>query len=242
MIQPRDFRQPAHLPKIRGDGGADPNELPRQRAGKTPQMHGRYPDYDCLEERAHWDKQTQRIVLRRLEPPSDLRFFDPAAAGALEAFCDIVLAQDGEPRIPVLAQIDRKLADGRLEGYRYVGMPDDRDTWLLVAEGLNVAAREVGADSYASAPIATQTEIMDAFAAGELAGGPWDRLDVKRAWSVVMRSVVEAFYAHPWAWNEIGFGGPAYPRGYASLGIGLSEAWEGKEAAANDPGEEPAPE
>ena len=30
---------------------ADPDELPRQRRGKTPQMHGRYPDYDVLEQR-----------------------------------------------------------------------------------------------------------------------------------------------------------------------------------------------
>ena len=26
------------------------------------------------------------------------------------------------------------------------------------------------------------------------------------------------FYSHPWAWNEIGFGGPAYPQGYMRLG------------------------
>ena len=35
-----------------------------------------------------------------------------------------------------------------------------------------------------------------------------------------MRGVLGAFYSHPWAWNEIGFGGPAYPRGYARLGPG----------------------
>ena len=35
-----------------------------------------------------------------------------------------------------------------------------------------------------------------------------------------MRSVLAAFYSHPWAWNEIGFGGPAYPRGYMRLAEG----------------------
>ena len=33
-----------------------------------------------------------------------------------------------------------------------------------------------------------------------------------------MRDLRRQFYAHPWAWNEIGFGGPAYPRGYARFG------------------------
>ena len=53
-----------------------------------------------------------------------------------------------------------------------------------------------------------------------------------------MRSVLAAFYSHPWAWNEIGFGGPAYPRGYARLGPGLGESWEGDEAGDVDPGRE----
>jgi hypothetical protein len=40
----------------------------------------------------------------------------------------------------------------------------------------------------------------------------------------VMRAVLAAFYSHPWAWNEIGFGGPAYPRGFMRLGgAGLGE-------------------
>ena len=41
---------------------------------------------------------------------------------------------------------------------------------------------------------------------------------VLRAWSVVMRAVLAAFSTHPWAWNEIGFGGLAYPRRYMRLG------------------------
>ncbi len=36
----------------------------------------------------------------------------------------------------------------------------------------------------------------------------------------------EAYYAHPWAWDEIGFGGPAYPRGYFRLENGEPEPWE----------------
>src|SRR5213078_1337501 len=52
---------------------------------------------------------------------------------------------------------------------------------------------------------------------GKLQGGAWDHLNTSRAWEVVMRGVLSAFYSHPWAWNEMGFGGPAYPRGYMRL-------------------------
>ena len=146
-----------------------------------------------------------------------------------------MLAQDAEPRIPVLAFIDRKLFEGRLDGYQYADMPDDRETWRLVARGLDEAAAAGGAGSYAAAPPVLQRELMDAFAEGKLSGGAWEKLPGGRAWGVVMRSVLAAFYSHPWAWNEIGFGGPAYPRGYARLGIGLSEAWEGAEALDVNP-------
>jgi hypothetical protein len=53
-----------------------------------------------------------------------------------------------------------------------------------------------------------------------------------------MRDVSQAFYAHPWAWNEIGFGGPAYPRGYAAFGtphLGEREHWEGFDHVDVDP-------
>jgi Gluconate 2-dehydrogenase subunit 3 len=232
---PRDFRESGHLPKVRGDGGADPCELPRQRRGTTPQMHGRYPDYDCLEQGQHWDELTRDVVFGRVQRVPERRFFDAKQAATLGAFCDIVLAQDADPRIPVLAFIDEKLAEGRLDGYQYADMPDDRETWRLVAEGLDESARARGADAYAAASTEVQLAIADAFASGDVEGRAWGRLDPGRAWRVVMRSVLAAFYSHPWAWNEIGFGGPAYPRGYARLGIGQSEAWQGREALHTDP-------
>jgi hypothetical protein len=233
---PPDFRQPHNLPKVRGDAGADPSKLPRQRRGTTPQMRGRYPDYDCLEQSGHWDELTRKVVVDRVELVPELRFYSDTEAAALVAFCDVVLAQDAEPRIPVLAFVDQKLAEGRLDGYQYADMPDDRETWRLVARGLDETARGSGADSYADAPGQLQARISDAFAEGVLAGGAWDEVDLEHAWAVVMRSVLAAFYSHPWEWNEIGFGGPAYPRGYARLGTGLSESWEGAEAVDVDPG------
>ena len=51
-----------------------------------------------------------------------------------------------------------------------------------------------------------------------------------------MRMMLEAFYSHPWAWNEIGFGGPAYPRGYMRLGpTGILEPHERAGATGEDP-------
>ncbi|MEJ7569750.1 MAG: hypothetical protein WKF41_15980, partial [Gaiellaceae bacterium] len=86
-----DFRDAGHLPKQAGRNQMDPDELPRQRRGTTPQMHGRYPDFDVLAFTRHWDEQTRTLILNRVSSPPPRRFFNDAEAETLTAFCDTVL-------------------------------------------------------------------------------------------------------------------------------------------------------
>ncbi len=232
----RDFRAAGHLPNLRGDRDlADPDDLPRQRNGITPQMHGRYPDFNVLDQAGHWDEVTRRVVLERVGKVPPIRFFTASEATTLGTFCDVVLAQEREPKIPVLNMIDAKLYSGKREGYRYADMPDDGETFRRMATGLDSAAVQHGAADFHTASGEVQRMVIQAFSEGSLHGRVWDELPCARVWSVVMREALAAFYSHPWAWNEIGFGGPAYPRGYARLGIGQRESWEGAPAFERDP-------
>jgi len=239
-----DFREPGHLPKRRGEQAlADPSWLPRQRRGTTPQLHGRYPDYDVLEQAPHWDEVTRAVVLDRVENVPEIRFFTAVEVPTLKAFCDCALAQDSEPRIPVLSYVDEKLQSGTGDGYQFFDLPSDGETWRLVARGLDEEARRRGAGSFATAQTELRIAIVHDFSQADLHGDTWNELNVARAWSVVMRYCLQAFYAHPWAWNEIGFGGPAYPRGYARFGSphldgGDREAWETAPAVDVDPVED----
>ena len=236
------LQHPHHLPNRHPDGrAADPSWLPRQRRGTSPQMIGRYPDYDVFDAIDTWDEATKKVVLARLDPPGPLRFFSGDEEQTLRAFCDTVLAQDTEPRVPVAEAVDAKLADGRLDGYQYADMPDDRETWLQVLAGLDHTARTAYWCTFAEAGAVRREHIVEEFSKGRLVGGPWDSLNVARAWSVVMRAVLSGFYSHPWAWNEIGFGGPAYPRGFMRLGgtgtqdTGVREPFEKPGAVDLDP-------
>jgi Gluconate 2-dehydrogenase subunit 3 len=235
-----DFRAAHHLPNNRPDeaGHANPGDLPRQRRGVTPQLHGRYPDWDVLAETDHWDELTRRVVLDRVENVPPFRFFDERERATLKAFCDTVTAQDCEPRIPVLAYVDEKLARGERDGWQYFDLPDDDELWRRVARGLDEVARARGPESFAELADDARITICHHFSQGDLHGGTWSTINVARAWQVVMRDVLAAFYSHPWSWNEIGFGGPAYPRGYAAFGIphlGETEQWESPEAFTRDP-------
>jgi Gluconate 2-dehydrogenase subunit 3 len=210
----------------------------RQRAGTTPQMVGRYPDYDVLEQQGHWDEPTRRVVLDRVENVPPIRFFTPEERETLKAFCDVVTAQDEEPRIPVLSYIDEKLEGGVGDGWQYFDLPGDGEVWRRLARGLDEEARKLAFESFAAAPEEAQVGIVHRLSRSELFGGVWETVNVGRLWKVVMRYVAQAFYSHPWAWSEIGFGGPAYPRGYGAFGsphLGEEESWEGTENVHYDP-------
>jgi hypothetical protein len=45
---------------------------------------------------------------------------------------------------------------------------------------------------------------------------------------------VFAYYAHPTAWSEIGWGGPASPRGYVRLDFNERDPWEAAETGSSD--------
>src|SRR4051812_11990891 len=118
------FEGAGHLPNNRDGQPMEPRHLPRQRRGTTPQMHGRYPEYDVLAQSQHWDDPTRKVVMARLEAPP-YRYFTPTQVRTLEAFCDVVTGQDDEPRIGVLRYVDQDLHEGRGPGHRYADMPDD---------------------------------------------------------------------------------------------------------------------
>ena len=134
-------------------------------------MIGRYPDYDVLDAQENWDEATTGAWSARLHlrPAAVLH---PRGEPTLRAFCDVTVAQDAEPRVPVAEMVDEKLASGRLDGYRYADMPDDRDTWRLVLRGLDeTAERRYGRPTFAACDPEGQEAIVVTSPKGRWAAG-----------------------------------------------------------------------
>lgn len=199
-------------------------------------MIGRYPDYDVLASIGEWDAATTQVVQARMDVSLHMTFFRFEEQATIRRFCDVVMAQDSEPRVPVAELIDAKLCAGLLDGFQYDDMPDDRDTWRIVLAGLDNVARDRYGVDFAECDISDAEHIVSDFATSNLSGHSWDELNVARAWSLCQRAILSAFYSHPWAWNEIGFGGPAYPQGYMRLGpLSILEPHETRGATSEDP-------
>jgi Gluconate 2-dehydrogenase subunit 3 len=204
--------------------------------GQTPGgRQPRFPGFDVLAQTPHWDDATRRVVLQRLEPPGPLRFFTPEEAETLQRVFDAILDQDREPRIPVLHMVDERLAERRLAGWHYKELPQDPEAFRLIARGVEQSAQALAGKRFSDCSFAEEELVLEAIRTGTAPGAVWELVPSKRCWSVLTRYACEAFYAHPWSWNEIGYGGPAYPRGYARLGLDAQEWWEVRDIQEIDP-------
>jgi hypothetical protein len=202
-----------------------PYRSPNQRA-VTPQGKGRFPGYDVLNEVHRWDDVTAGVVLARLAPVTDLSFFTMAENAIVGPLCDLLLGQDAEPKVPVVSLIDSRLAAGETDGWRYGDLPEDGQAWRNTLAHLETDARDVFEQSFAELRWKRQAELVQAVQDHSRSSEDWHELNAGHVWSLWTRYACTAFYSHPWAWNEIGFGGPAYPRGYKARHVGGRERWE----------------
>lgn len=194
-------------------------------------VEDRFPGYDVAGQAGTWDALTAGVVLGRLAPPAPLRFFTPTEEPTARALLDRLLAQDEDPRVPVLEMIDARLVEGQTDGWHYADLPADGEAWRISLAALDADAAAAGGDFVGLEP-GEQNRILEAVRTQE---ADWHGLPGTRVFALWMRYACTAFYSHPWAWNEIGFGGPAYPRGYKNAGLGKREPWEVAERDASDP-------
>ncbi len=203
-----------------------PYRSPALRA-VTPQNRGRFNGFDVLDNVDAWDDLTAGVVLARLALPGDLSFFTPAEVRVAAPLLDLLLAQDGDPRVPVLALIDQRLAVGETDGWHYDDLPEDGVAWRRSLEFLaDDAARARNGRAFDQLSNAEQAACVQGVQDRAQRQACWHGWVAEHIWSLWTRYACTAFYSHPWAWNEIGFPGPAYPRGYLNPGINSLERWE----------------
>jgi hypothetical protein len=202
-----------------------PYRAPDRRAF-TPQNRGRFPGYDVLGEVDRWDDVTAGVVLARLAPVTDLSFFTKEENAIATPLCDLLLAQDTDPRIPVVALIDARLALGETDGWHYDDMPEDAVAWQQSLSHLDADADQLFGMNFAALTREQQATVVQCVQDKASAGERWHDKPASQIWSLWTRYACAAFYSHPWAWNEIGFGGPAYPRGYKNRHVGGREPFE----------------
>ncbi len=202
-------------------------------------MTERYPGYDVMTKQwsQSWNEVTREVVRRRLAVSREPRFFTADEWRTLSAVCDRIMPQPSDrPPIPLPAYVDLKISADHRDGYRYAELPGQGEAWQRGLAALDREALDTHGEPFHAITPEQQDTLLRRMQVGELRGSAWGGMPCKPFFEHrVIADITHAYYAHPTAWNEIGFGGPASPRGYVRMGLDRRDPWEAAEAK---PGEE----
>jgi hypothetical protein len=209
------------------------------RDTRKPQITvDRFPDYDVLSKRwgPSWNEQTRQVIVRRLSIGGKPRFFTGVEFTTLIAAAARIVPQPStRPEIPVAAFIDDKLHQGKSEGYREPSLPREPEAWRLGLKALNTEANNAHGALFQKLSPPDQDELLTRMAKGELKDPAWEGMRSALFFHKRMAlDIVLAYYAHPLAWSEIGWGGPASPRGYVRMDYDERDPWEAAEVKNGD--------
>ncbi|MBE1161552.1 gluconate 2-dehydrogenase subunit 3 family protein [Dyella acidiphila] len=197
-------------------------------------MKARYPGYNVLDKRGtvSWDDVTREVIKQRMAPPSESRFLDPLAWQTLQAVCESVMPQSPEAaQIPVAAMLDERLRTNAGDGYRDMRLPPLRQAWRIGLAALNEESIATFRQPYYSLAAPQRHLLLERMQRGELVHPAWHGLPSDIFFSNrVLKDICAIYYSHPYAWNQIGFGGPANPRGYVRMYFDRRDPWEAAEA------------
>ncbi|PYS77729.1 MAG: hypothetical protein DMF66_08855 [Acidobacteria bacterium] len=199
---------------------------------KEQEFQTRYPRYNVLDKWSSpdWDDQTREVVRRRLEEVPEIRFFTAAEARTLAAVAERIIPQPDRretEKIPIVPWIDEKLYEDERDGYRY----EEFEAWRNGLVGINETAQALfWGKTFVDLDPLSQDMVLTHVARGDAPGATWKRMPAARFFkSVLSITIVKIYYAHPAAWNEIGYNGPSSPRGHVRKWEGGVDPWEAQE-------------
>jgi len=167
---------------------------------------------------------TERLALPTVNAPD---FFTASEFTALRAVCDRLMPQaDRADPIDLAGVIDRRLASGQGNGWRYDTVPPDGEMYRLFLSGLHAVARELDGVPFAELDNHAQDEILSAVQNGETVLPVWSDVSSARCFEEILAEVAETYYAHPLAQEEIGYAGMADLPGWSRIGLNEREPRE----------------
>lgn len=187
-----------------------------------------YPKYHVMEQQEHWDEHTRGIVQDRMQYTYTPSFLSQNEVETLKRICSHLVNDKNTEIIDyIIRHIDETLSSSLGEGERQEQVPEAS---ILIRNGLeylDTVAKEYNYMKLIESDDKAQLSILEELSKGNCPRQEnWDNKQQKALFKKLLSLSVDAYYSHPAVWTHIGYGGPAYPRGYVRADIGLLDPWE----------------
>jgi len=161
----------------------------------------------------------------KIEP----EFFDAEIFQTLHAVCMRLIPQNNPERMIDLAGcLDGILAEGKGNGWRYDAMPEDGKAFIIGLYGIDKSADSKYQNHFHLLNSNEQDLILASVQSGEATGLTWGILPAKLFFEELLAALVELYYSHPFAKEDIGEVAMADAKGWQKIGLNQLEEHEPK--------------
>lgn len=181
---------------------------------------------------AHVSEATRAALSQRLAENNQAatyapQFFAPETYQLLVAVAARLFPQP-ERLVPIALapSVDKRLAEGRSDGWRYDALPPDREAYRLGLGGIEQIAQSLFKTDFEQLDAAQQDKVIEALAGGNPPGEVWHTLNANRFFEEMLAELTAVYYAHPWAHDEIGYTGYADLPAWTKIGLNEKEPRE----------------
>lgn len=187
-----------------------------------------YPTFNVMEEQDAWDDHTQAVIQSRLEVRHVVKFLSKEETAVVETIVSHLTGDNRKEIIDyIVSHIDSMLQQNTGESQRKYGVVPAKE---LVRKGLPALEHSVlnmYGKRYTDLDTSMQQTVLVQLSQGSLEQASfWVNIPQKPLFQKLLDWTVEAYCSHPLIWSEIGYAGPAYPRGYMRTQLGQLEPWE----------------
>lgn len=155
------------------------------------------------------------------------KFFDADIFITLQAVCARLLPQsEPERHIDLAGCFDGILAEGKGNGWRYDAMPADGKAFTIGLHGINKTSASIFGRYFHLLTANEQEEVLTSIQSGHATGFTWDILPANLFFEELLAAVVELYYSHPFAKEDIGDASMADAKGWKKIGLNELETHE----------------
>lgn len=189
-----------------------------------------YPSFNVINEKDAWDDHTQLIVDSRFSASLNYSFLSQQEGAMLSDICSLLMNDDSSEVIQfVVGHIDQTLHSSPGESQRKAGVPAGKELVHHGLQSLEKSALHDHGTFFLSLDKQEQKQLLHRISeATAEPAADWSHVPQQPFFQKLLSLTIEAYSSHPKVWSEIGYAGPAYPRGYVRTQLGQLDPWEAK--------------